>query len=204
MPLNLASPGILVREVDLTIGGVDPTTDKIGGLVGPFEKGPVDVPTTVASENDLVNKFGRPFDTDKQFETWMVGSSYLAYGGRLSVVRADDNGLKNGFTGSATNIKIKSDDHYVELGYDDNTITNVTVAAKNPGTWSNDIRVAVIDAKADQIITLDSVTGLSVGAGVTQIVTPNTVVRQLGAGKTEYMDGTIKVSLLVLMKLIRK
>jgi len=90
MPLNLASPGILVREVDLTIGGVDPTTDKIGGLVGPFEKGPVDVPTTVVSENDLVNKFGRPFDTDKQYESWMVGSSYLAYGGRLSVVRADD------------------------------------------------------------------------------------------------------------------
>ena len=201
MPLNLASPGILVREVDLTIGGVDPTTDKIGGLVGPFEKGPVDVPTTVVSENDLVNKFGRPFDTDKQFETWMVGSSYLAYGGRLSVVRADDEeggGLKNGFSGDAASIKIKSPDHYVELGYDDNPITNVTVAAKNPGTWSNDIRVAVIDAKADQTIALGDVTGLEVGAGVTQSVSSiNTtlskkIIRQIGAGKTEYMDGYYK------------
>ena len=26
MPLNLASPGIVVREVDLTIGRVDPTS----------------------------------------------------------------------------------------------------------------------------------------------------------------------------------
>ena len=111
MPLNLASPGILVREVDLTIGGVDPTTDKIGGLVGPFEKGPVDVPTAVVSENDLVNTFGRPFDTDKQYESWMVGSSYLAYGGRLSIVRADDTGLKNGFSGTASSVKIKSVDH---------------------------------------------------------------------------------------------
>ena len=34
MPLNLASPGILVREVDLTLGRIDPTTDKIGGIVG--------------------------------------------------------------------------------------------------------------------------------------------------------------------------
>jgi len=194
MPLNLASPGILVREVDLTIGGVDPTTDKIGGLVGPFEKGPVDVPTAVVSENDLVNTFGKPFDTDKQFETWMVGSSYLAYGGQLSVVRADDEeggGLKNGFAGNASSIKIKSPDHYVELGYDDNPITNVTVAAKNPGTWSNDIRVAVIDPKADQIITLGDVTGLVVGAGVSQVV-PTETVRQLGAGKTEFMDGYYK------------
>ena len=192
MPLNLASPGILVREVDLTIGGVDPTTDKIGGLVGPFEKGPVDVPTTVVSENDLVNKFGRPFDTDKQYESWMVASSYLAYGGRLSVVRADDSGLKNGFSGNASSVKIKSVDHYDELGYADNAITGVTVAAKNPGTWANDIRVAIIDGKADQTVTLDAVDGLAVGAGVTQVVVANTVVRQLGAGKTEYMDGYYK------------
>ena len=192
MPLNLASPGILVREVDLTIGGVDPTTDKIGGLVGPFEKGPVDVPTTVVSENDLVNTFGRPFDTDKQYESWMVASSYLAYGGRLSVVRADDAGLKNGFSGTAGSVKIKSVDHYDELGYADNAITGVTVAARNPGTWANDIRVAVIDSKADQILTLDGVDGLAVGAGVTQVVPPNTVVRQLGAGKTEFMDGYYK------------
>ena len=106
MPLNLASPGILVREVDLTIGNVDPTTDKIGGIVGPYEKGPVDVPTSVVNEDDLVNKFGQPYDTDKQYETWMVGSSYLAYGGQLSVIRADDAGLKNA-NSEGNSIKIK-------------------------------------------------------------------------------------------------
>ena len=41
MPLNLASPGILVKEVDLTAGRVDPTSDAVGAIVGPFEKGPV-------------------------------------------------------------------------------------------------------------------------------------------------------------------
>ena len=30
MPLNLASPGIVVREVDLTIGRVDPVSGSIG------------------------------------------------------------------------------------------------------------------------------------------------------------------------------
>ena len=38
MALNLASPGIVVREVDLTIGRVDATSGSIGGLVAPFAK----------------------------------------------------------------------------------------------------------------------------------------------------------------------
>ena len=65
MPLNLASPGILVREVDLTIGRVDPTTDKIGGIVGPFAQGPVGTPTLITNENNLLNTFGEPYSVDK-------------------------------------------------------------------------------------------------------------------------------------------
>ena len=30
MPLNLASPGIVIREVDLTVGRADPTSGSIG------------------------------------------------------------------------------------------------------------------------------------------------------------------------------
>ena len=97
----------------------------------------------------------------------MVASSYLSYGGVLSVVRADDSGLKNAVDNSAS-IKIKSTDHYTELGYDLNPLTTATVAAKNPGSWANGIRVAIIDSKADQILTLSDVTGLSVGMGVSQ------------------------------------
>ena len=53
MPLNLASPGIVVREFDLTLGRVTPSSNKIGAIVAPFAKGPVDVPTLVENENDL-------------------------------------------------------------------------------------------------------------------------------------------------------
>ena len=59
MPLNLASPGIVVREVDLTVGRVAPASNKIGAIVAPFAKGPVDVPTYVENENGLLNKIGR-------------------------------------------------------------------------------------------------------------------------------------------------
>ena len=194
MPLNLASPGILVREVDLTIGRIDPTTDKIGGIVGPFAQGPVGTPTLVNTENDLLNNFGKPYSTDKQYETWLCASSYLAYGGILNVVRADDAGLYNGFVGAATSTKIKSLDHYEELGYDVNTITNVTVAAKNPGSWSNGIRVAIIDGRADQNVTLNSVGSISVGYGITQTVPTGTTVSKtgVGAGTTETIDGMFK------------
>ena len=112
MPLNLASPGIVVREVDLTIGRVDTASDKRGAIVAPFAKGPVNEPTIVESEQDLLDNFGEPYSTDKHFEHWMVASSFLAYGGSLSVVRADDSSFANGKVGTASSIKIKSLDHY--------------------------------------------------------------------------------------------
>ena len=192
MALNLASPGILIREVDLTIGRIDGSTGKIGGIVGPFEKGPVGDPVTITGENEYVDQFGKPYETDKHYETWMVGSSYLAYGGVLSVIRADDTGLKNGNDTSAS-IKIKSTDHYKELGYDENPLTSVTVAAKNPGTWSNGLRVAIIDAAADQILNGASGTGFTnaaVGMGVTQAVPTGTTIA--GAAGTSTIDGIFK------------
>ena len=167
MPLNLASPGILIREVDLTNGRVDTTTGNIGGIVGAFEKGPMDIPTTISSEDQLLNTFGKPYTTDKQYEEWLVASSYLAYGGQLSVIRADDTTIKNARTGSS-DLKIKNEEHYEELGYDENTIGNTTVVAKNPGSWANNIKVAIIDDTADQILTLPDVTSVNVGMGLTQ------------------------------------
>ena len=186
MALNLASPGILIREVDLTIGRIDGTTGKVGGIVGSFEKGPVGQPTVITGENDLFDLFGQPYNTDKQFEPWLVASSYLSYGGTLSVVRADDFnsttgvGLKNAFdktdatapdnVSTASSIRILSSENYQELGYQENVLTGVTVAAKNPGTWADGIRIAIIDGQADQRITLTGTSGLSVGLGVTQAI----------------------------------
>ena len=200
MPINLASPGIVVKEVDLTVGRVDPTSGSVGGLVGPFAQGPVELPTVIANENDLLNTFGKPSSIDKQFETWLVASSFLAYGGSLRVVRADDDNLYNGSvntvgaSSSETQLKIKNVEHYEQLGYDDNTITNVTVAARNPGSWSNGLRVGIIDGKADQCLGVTSIgnaiTGNWVGFGVTQAFASGTVLP--GVGATSLIDGYLK------------
>jgi hypothetical protein len=190
MPLNLASPGIVVREVDLTIGRVDPVSGSIGAQCAPFAKGPVDLPQFIENEDDLLNTFGRPYSTDKHYEHWMVASSFLAYGGVMRVSRADDQMLKNAFVGAASSIKIKSTEHYEQLGYDENPITNVTIAARNPGTWGNDIKVAIIDGRADQILTGVSTSGVTVGCGFTASVPANTILA--GAGSTSILDGHIQ------------
>ena len=190
MPLNLASPGIVVREVDLTQGRIDSSTNKTCGMVGAFAQGPVELPTLVGNENDLLNNFGQPYGSDKQYETWMVASSFLAYGGSLRIVRADDDDLKNAVdsSNSTTSIKIKSTDHYEELGYDENVVPNVIVTGKNPGSWANGIRVAILDCKADQILELPSTGIATVGLGVTQSI--SSVLPGVGAGTT--LDGVLK------------
>ena len=201
MALNLASPGIVVREVDLTIGRVDATSGSIGGLVAPFAKGPVGTPVLVTDEASLLENFGQPYETDKHYEDWLVASSYLAYGGNMRVVRADDTDLRNAYTGSASSFKIKSTEHYNQLGYDNNTITGVTFAARNPGSWGNGIRVATIDGLADQIVGINTAgigfgtagtpapSGM-IGLGVTQTVPNNTIL--VGAGSTSILDGFLK------------
>jgi len=216
MPLNLASPGIVVREVDLTQGRVDPTSTKAGGLVAPFARGPVEKPTLIETEADLLETFGSPYKDNNHYEYWLTASSYLAYGGVLRVVRSDDSGLKNSFVGTASSVIIKSVDDYVNKGYAEDTISSVVVAARNPGSWANGIKVAVLDGRADQIITgidttavlgfsstanggLAAVAGytngisdldLSVGLGVTQSVPSGTVVA--GVGATSLLDGYLK------------
>ena len=170
MALNLASPGIQVREVDLTIGRVDATSGSIGAIVAPFTKGPVEEAQLIESEEDLLQTFGQPYSVDKHYEYWMVASSYLAYGGTLQVIRANDAGLKNAYVGINTVAPlIKSETHYNQLGYDENTITGVTIASKTPGSYANGIRVSIIDAKADQILTVADGTPTPVGLSLIHI-----------------------------------
>ena len=191
MPLNLASPGIVIREVDLTVGRADATSGAVGALVAPFAKGPVEDPILITDEGGLLKTFGESYNSSKHYEYWMVASSYLAYGGNMRIVRADDDSLTNAYVGAANSIKIKSTEHYGQLGYQDNTITNVTFAAKNPGSWANDLKVAILDSRADQIISgvVTNTAALAVGYGVTQTV-DGTLPK--ADGTTVALDGHLK------------
>ena len=89
------SPGVLVREVDLTVGRAENVLDNIGAIAGPFAIGPVNEIIDITTEQELINTFGKPLSTDSQYEYWMSASSFLSYGGILKVVRVDDNNLSS-------------------------------------------------------------------------------------------------------------
>jgi hypothetical protein len=61
MPFQL-SPGVAVVEKDFT-SIVPAVSSSIGAFAGAFQWGPVLEPTTVASENELVRRFGKPNDS---------------------------------------------------------------------------------------------------------------------------------------------
>jgi hypothetical protein len=189
------SPGVLTREVDLTVGRADNVLDNIGAIAGPFTRGPVDEAVDITTENELINVFGKPVSTDAQYEYWMTASSFLSYGGVLKVVRADGTTLNNanaavGYAYS-TITKIKNYDDYTQNYSSD--IQSWVFAAKNPGSWSNNLKVCVIDGKADQTIgitTTDPGTaGAVIGYGVTVTLTNTTLP---GAGTTSSFNGYLK------------
>ena len=188
------SPGVLVREVDLTIGRADNVLDNIGAIAGPFPIGPVDFPIDITTEQELINTFGKPLSTDSQYEYWMSASSYLSYGGVLKVVRTGGATLNNANAGVGasftSSLDIDNYDDYINNHSDGN---NFTYAAKNPGSWANGLKVCFIDDLADQTlgITTTSLAGVgaTVGYGVTLTLT-NSVIA--GSGSTSTFSGYLK------------
>ena len=188
------SPGVLVREVDLTVGRADNVLDNIGAIAGPFQIGPIDDPIDIATEQDLINTFGKPISTDAQYEYWMSASSFLSYGGVLKVVRTDGSTLNNANAGvgvaSDATLKIKNYDNYLN---DWDTSTEFTYASKDPGTWANTLKVCVIDNYADQTVTIGStdpaVAGATIGYGVTASLSSVVIP---GTGTTSEFTGYLK------------
>ena len=54
------SPGVLVREIDLTVGRADNVLDNIGAIAAPFKSGPIEETILITSQSQLVNVFGSP------------------------------------------------------------------------------------------------------------------------------------------------
>ncbi len=194
------SPGVLIREVDLTVGRADNVLDNIGAIAGPFPIGPVEEVVDITTEQELINVFGKPISTDSQYEYWMSASSFLSYGGILKVVRTNNdnlvtaNAIRNSAgvsTAGEPNLKIKNFDDY-EINYADD-IANYIFAAKTPGTWANNLKVCVIDDKADQIVGINTTNlsnlGALVGAGVTRSLNGITIAE---AGSTRTFTGYLK------------
>lgn len=148
MPFQI-SPGVNVSEVDLTtVIPAVATTE--GAIAGVFKWGPVEQRVLIESENELVQRFGRP-DSDNA-ETFFTAASFLAYGNKLYVTRTANTSLTYSAvanTGAVANVAanaIKNRDVY-----DEGSITfdaNVYFVARGAGAIGNSLKVSICDSAA--------------------------------------------------------
>ena len=90
--VELVSPGVLVKEKDLTLSVRNGATSI--GATGIFATdGPAHQVITVSDENQLADIFGKPNGTN--FEYWFTAANFLAYSNTLKVVRFITTGMLN-------------------------------------------------------------------------------------------------------------
>ena len=130
---NLVSPGVQVKEIDLT-NVVPSVSSTIGAMAGAFQWGPCEEVHTVTSETELVEKFGEP--DANTFESVLSAAQFLSYGNALKVVRAVKSTARNA-TASGTGILAKNDDHFSTLS----PAAADWVMARHPGVMGSALKV---------------------------------------------------------------
>jgi len=213
------SPGVLVKEIDLT-NVVPAVATSIGAIASGFPQGPVEEIIPIASEQELLAVFGKPTSTN--FENWFTAANFLQYGNALRVVRADTAAVNA--TADGTGLKIKNDNDY-EDNYAAGQGSVGNWAARFPGTYGNAVGVSICSsatayeqtttslvddatlAVGDTTVTVDDGTEFSVGDivyfqeadgqqyEVTAIAVNDLTIRQLdnpngGGLKTAIADDT--------------
>ena len=134
----LVSPGVHVREIDLT-NVVPSVQTTIGAIAGPFEKGPVSSVQSVSSEEELLAIFGKPKGTSNAFEHWFSAANFLQYSDHLKVVRCESAVVN---AGADSGILIRDEDHY-EASFSTGQGSHGEWAARTAGTWGNSIGVQI-------------------------------------------------------------
>ena len=164
----LSSPGVHVREIDLT-NVVPSVATTIGAIAMPAQKGPVDEITTIGSEEDLVKTFGKP--NASNFEWWFTASSFLQYSDQLKVVRPTSGFLN---AGESSGVLVKNDtvyldDYWSESG--DGQVTSNDWYARSAGTWGNSIGIQVCPSATvyEQHLGSNNLTAAAESAGDTVV-----------------------------------
>jgi hypothetical protein len=176
------SPGVLVKEIDLT-NIVPAVATSIGAIAAGFPQGPVEEIIPIGSEAELAYFFGKP--NSDNFETWFTAANFLQYGNALRVVRADTAAVNA--TADSSGLKIKNDKDY-EDNYADGSGSVGEWAAKFPGTYGNSIGVSVCSSATayEQTVT-STVDGAHTAGATTLAVTDGT---EFSVGDIIYLQET--------------
>ena len=172
----LVSPGVQVKEVDLT-NVVPAVATSIRAIAGAFEKGPVSEVTSISSEEELVKIFGKPKNTSNQFETFYSAANFLQYSDALRVVRAE-SGILNATAGS-TGLLIRNTEHYLE-SFADGQGSVGEWAARTAGIHGNSLGVSICSDATDYEQTAVTTTSAEESAGQTTISVTDATVFGVG------------------------
>jgi hypothetical protein len=141
MAISLISPGVKITEQDL-VASNQSVASTAGAFAGQFTWGPIEVPTQVVAESDLVSKFGKPNATN--IVDFLSAANFLGYSSPLFVVRAANTALNatteatTGSGTSGTGILIKNDDAYLNTA----SFDNGPWTAKYAGDLGNALKVS--------------------------------------------------------------
>lgn len=187
MPFQV-SPGVAVVEKDLSLV-IPQIAASIGATAGFFRWGPVEQPTTIASEAELAARFGKPVGVnDFIARSFFTASNFLSYSNNMVVVRAvpttsGTSDAKNAQSEDVTAIVIKSAQDYVD-NYANASSPNSTWVAKYPGSLGNTLRVSLCDADSFRQVATGTIaatqnsTALSItGGAIATQATVGTVVK---------------------------
>ena len=137
------SPGVVIRERDLSNAVVVGNSAIRGAIASSFRSGPVGKIVNIGSERELIDTFGAPSEANAG--DWLVASEFLRYGGSLAVVRAA-TGVLNA-TASGSGVLIGTKEAF------DAGVTTEKFAARDAGADGNNLRVVIVDKVADSKMT---------------------------------------------------
>jgi hypothetical protein len=129
MVTSLSSPGVEVREIDLT--GIVPSVSTTEGVIaGVFHWGPVDERVLIEQEKQLVARFEKPSNFNA--ETFFTAASFLAYGNKLYVTRVANTAGRS----PTANVVVETGNNTLLLGTGDTSnleVGMVSISTANDG-----------------------------------------------------------------------
>ena len=184
MPFAL-SPGVTIVEKDFS-SIIPAVSTSAGAFAGVFSWGPVAEPTTVSSEDVLVQTFGGA--NDYNYKSFFSAANFLAYTNNLIVNRIDTADLRNAVSaasGEVLNVTFAT----TGSGYKPGHATSVTFSA--PQTAGGTSATGVV------ILSGGIVTGITVGTAGSGYSTAPTITisaPQVEGGQTATATATINTT----------
>ena len=172
------SPGVVIRERDLSNAVVVGSSALRGAISSSFRKGPVGKIVQIGSERELIDVFGAPDEANAS--DWLIASEFLRYGGTLAVVRAATGVLNATLSGSGVLIGSQED---FDAG-----VTTEKFAARDAGADGNNLRVVIVDKVADAKMTKAG-HGLAVGGTVNDGANDHEVTVVIDANNVGIKEG---------------